>query len=131
MKPILLPLFGAILAWPSLAATPFDGRWDITVTPHPDAQAASKNPQANSPYPDWMEVVEKDGTTSIRIQPRSGGAREIKDFKLTGSHLSLNLAGANAKAPAFTWELDVIGDKLAGIQKRAEAAVGEIAGVRA
>jgi hypothetical protein len=122
MKPLcLLPILAAALVWPSLAKNPFAGRWDIVVTP-----------QAATPYPDWMELVEKEGGATVRIQPRSGGAREIKDFKLVGSHLSLNMAAPDAKASALsTWELDVKGDKLTGAQKRGATTVAELVGVRA
>src|SRR5450432_700997 len=121
MKPLcLLPILAAALVWPSLAKNPFAGRWDIVVTP-----------QAATPYPDWMELVEKEGGATVRIQPRSGGAREIKDFKLEGAHLSLNMAAPNAKGPGSTWELDVKGDKLTGSQKRGETVLAKLAGVRA
>ena len=124
MKPLcLLSVLAAALVWPLCAKNPFAGRWDITITP-----------QAATPYPDWMELVEKEGGATVRIQPRSGGAREIKDFKLVGSHLSLNMAVPNAKGPASapsTWELDVTGDKLTGAQKRGDTAIAELAGVRA
>ena len=119
----LLSILAAVLVWPSLAKNPFAGRWDITITP-----------QAATPYPDWMDLVEKEGGATVRIQPRSGSAREIKDFKLVGSHLSLNMAPPNAKGPASassTWELDVKGDKLTGAQKRGDTTVAELAGVRA
>jgi hypothetical protein len=121
MKPLcLLPVLAAALVWPLIAKNPFAGRWDITITP-----------QAATPYPDWMELVEKDGGATVRIQPRSGGAREIKDFKLVGSHLSLNMAAPNATGPASTWELDVKGDTLTGAQKRGDTAIAQLAGVRA
>jgi len=83
MKPFrLLPLF-AVLVSPSAARNPFEGRWDITITPQAGAQNADKGPQASAPYPDWMEVAGQEAAATVRIQPRSGGAREIKDFKLT------------------------------------------------
>jgi len=132
MKPFsLLAVLGAALVWPALAKSPFAGRWDIVVTPQANAQKTAKSPQALMPYPDWMELMEKEGGATLRIQPRSGGAREIQDFKLEGSHLGLTLAAANAKGPALSWELDVKGDKLTGIQKRGGTAVAQLAGVRA
>jgi hypothetical protein len=132
MKTIcLLPALAAALVWPLNAKNPFAGRWDIVVTPQAGAPNATKNPQAATPYPDWMELVEKEGGATVRIQPRSGGAREIKDFKLVGAHLSLNMTPLNGKGPASTWELDVKGDKLTGAQKRGDTAIAELAGVRA
>src|SRR5450432_2760534 len=127
----LLAIFAAALVWPALAKNPFAGRWDIVITPQANGQNPPKNPQSLSPYPDWMELVEKDGGATVRIQARSGGAREIKDFKLEGAHLSLNMAAPNAKGPGSTWELDVKGDKLTGSQKRGETVLAKLAGVRA
>jgi len=127
----LVATLAVALIWPALAKNPFAGRWDIVVTPQANAQNPPKNPQALTPYPDWMELVEKEGGATVRIQPRSGGAREIKDFKLEGSHISLNMAAPNAKGPASTWELDVQGDKLTGSQKRGDTVVAQLAGVRA
>ena len=121
----------AAMVWPALAKNPFAGRWDILVTPQANGQSAPKNPQALTPFPDWMELVENSAGATVRIQPRSGGAREIKDFKLEGSHLSLNMATPNAKGPASTWELDVTGDKFTGSQKRGDTVLATLAGVRA
>jgi hypothetical protein len=135
MKPLcLLSVFAAALAWPLSAKNLFAGRWDITITPQANAQNATKNPQAAMPYPDWMELVEKEGGATVRIQPRSGGAREIKDFKLEAAHLSLNMTVPNGKGPAAgpsSWELDVKGDKLTGVVKRGDTAIAELTGVRA
>src|SRR5438477_1720514 len=132
MKPFtVLPILVAAMVLPyaawSATGSPFAGRWDITVTPEAGAQNTTKNSQAAVPYPDWMEVVEREGGATVRIQPRSGGAREIKDFKLSGSHLSLDLTPPDGKGPASSWELDVKGDKLTGVQKRADASAGRVA----
>ena len=135
MKPLcLLSVLAAALAWPLSAKNLFAGRWDITITPQANTQNATKNPQAAMPYPDWMELVEKEGGATVRIQPRSGGAREIKDFKLEGAHLSLNMTVPNGKGPAAgpsSWDLDVKGDKLTGVLKRGDTAIAELTGVRA
>jgi len=48
------------------AASPFAGRWDINIT------------SGNEKYPDWMELVEKDGTPQVRVQPRSGIAALLR-----------------------------------------------------
>src|SRR5438309_5934444 len=82
------------------AGSPFDGRWDLTVTPKTGAS-----------YPDWMELAERGGKTVLRIQPRSGGAKEIGDFKVDGAHLHVLFSKADAKTPEVTWDLDAAGDK--------------------
>jgi hypothetical protein len=102
-------IFGASLL---KAANPFVGRWDINIT------------SGNETYPDWMEVVEKDGAPQVRVQPRSGSVVPAKDVKLDGSHLTLSFSRN------LTWDLTVAGDKLTGTQKRADS-VAQIAGVRA
>jgi hypothetical protein len=110
---VLLPGFG------KKSGNPIAGRWDITVT----------TPETT--YPDWMEVVEKDQGFDVRIQPRSGSVHPVKDTKIEGSHLSLTLTPASGKRPAVVWELDVKGDRLTGVQKRGDAEMGKLAGVRA
>ncbi len=115
---LLLPFF-LIPALSMKESSPFSGRWDITVTP-----------PTGTPYPDWMEVIEKDGKFDIRVQPRSGSVHGINEVKTDGAKLTLTVA-APAKGPATTWELEVKGNKLTGTQKRGETVTAQIAGVRA
>jgi hypothetical protein len=109
----------AVTAW---GASPFAGRWDLTVTP--------KTGNA-TPYPDWMEFSETGGKTTLRVQPRSGGARYIDDFKASGGHLSFVFSKATEKNPEVTWGLDVSAGKITGIANRSGASIAEIAGVPA
>ncbi|MGA2725927.1 MAG: DUF1080 domain-containing protein [Bryobacteraceae bacterium] len=116
-----LLVFAAALVAPALlkaAPSPFAGRWDITITTPSDS------------YPGWMELVDRDGKPEVRIQPRTGSVHPAADVKLNGAHLALTVSAADAKGPALTWELDVKGDKLTGVQKRGSA-VSQLAGVRA
>jgi hypothetical protein len=101
---------------------PFAGRWDLTLTP--------KAPNSK-PYPDWMEVGQKDGAPAVRIQPRSGSAFYAKEFKAEGAHLHVEWPNNNAKGPATTWDLDIKDGKLTGAQKRGDAVFADLAGVRA
>src|SRR5256885_778500 len=93
----LMILAGAACLIPAQAqkANSFAGRWDIEVSP--------AGPGAT--YPDWMEIVEKDGAATMRIQPRSGGAFAVTEFKVSGSHLTVTWPHRDAKAPVTTWEL--------------------------
>ena len=100
------------------AASPFAGRWDITVT----------SPKES--YPGWMELVERAGKPEVRVQPRTGSVRPAADVKLNGVHLALTVSAASAKGPAVAWALDVKGDKLTGVEKRGDA-VSQVTGVRA
>ena len=116
MKPLfLVPLLAAAL----LGASPFTGRWDLTVT----APAGS--------YPGWMEFVETGGAPQVRVQPRAGTARPARDVKVDGARMTLTLTPAGPKGPATTWELSVAGGRLTGTQKRGGTENGRLAGVRA
>lgn len=97
----------------------FLGRWDITVT------------IANGSYPDWMEIVEKNGVLEGRIQPRGGAVRPIAGAKLNDSHLIVTVSAASDRAPEVTWDLTSDGSKITGTIKRGETVSAQIAGVRA
>ncbi len=99
---------------------PFAGRWDLTVTP-----------QTGNPYPQWMEITEKDGKLDGRFQPRGGAWKPFVAAKLDSGHLLLTLAEATPRGPATTWDLTGAGDKLSGVEKHGETAGPQIAGVRA
>jgi len=99
-------LAGTICLLPAFtqgAPSPFVGRWDFNTRPG----------QAN-----WLGVTEKNGTLEILFQPTGGNVRPIKEFKVAGSHLTLNIDRATDKKPALTWELDAADGKLTGTQKR-------------
>src|SRR3990170_1438122 len=101
-------------------AKPFLGRWDMTVTP---AQGTS--------YPQWMELVEKDGKIEGRVQPRGGGWRPIRGATVEAGKIIIALAGAG-QGPAVTWELtSPAKDKITGIEKRGDTNGPALAGVRA
>src|SRR5438270_13570905 len=106
MKPFCLYLLAAAAFLPATAtgATPFEGRWDLVVTPKASGAKI---------YPDWMEVGMKDGAPAVRIQPRSGSAFYAKEFKTEGTHLSVLWANGTT-----TWDLDVKDGRLAGSEKR-------------
>lgn len=114
----ILALAFALPAFPQ-AKNPFLGRWDLNLT----------SPRAA--WPQWMELVEKDGKLDGRIQPRGGAVRPIVDAKLQGDHLLITVQNASGRAPEITWDLAVAGDKLTGTQKQGETADTKIAGVRA
>jgi hypothetical protein len=115
-------LLGSVLLIPALSmkeGSPFAGRWDITVTP-----------QNGAAYPDWMEAVDTNGTLHVRVQPRSGSVHAIDEMKADGAKMILTVA-APAKQPPTTWELEVKGNKLTGVQKRGDTVNAQLAGVRA
>jgi hypothetical protein len=99
-------------------SNPFAGRWDVDVK------------TANGTYPDWMELVEKDGKQQVRIQPRGGAVRPAEGVKIEGSKLIITVSPAAGNRPEVTWELTASGDKLTGVQKRG-ATSDELVCVRA
>lgn len=120
MKKLLIALAIAAACLTSLAQqekNPFLGRWDFNVKTG-DVGAS------------WLGVTEKDGKLEVWYQPTGGNVREVKDFKISGSHLSLTLAPATGTHSAMTWELDAAGGKLTGVQKRDDVTMA-LTGVRA
>jgi len=120
MKPIsLVCLLAAAALMPAVAqkSGPFTGRWDLVVTPK------AANTKA---YPDWMEVGVTNGAPAVRIQPRSGSAFYAKQFKVEGTHLSVQWENGTT-----TWDLDLKSGKLAGVEKRGADVFADLAGVRA
>ena len=101
---------------------PFLGRWDFTVTP-----------ATGNPYPQWMELTEKDGKIAGRVQPRGGGWRVIESASVDASgKLTVNVSPATQRGPAVRWELtSPAKDQLKGVEKRGENDGPALAGVRA
>ena len=126
-KLLLIAAATAALPWiapaqdaPSQDAHAFLGRWDITVTP-----------ATGTPYPQWMELLEKNGRLEGRVQPRGGGWRPILGAKVLSGKIIVALT-APATGPALSWELTSAGpDQFTGLEKRGEAAGPQLAGVRA
>ncbi|MGD0300837.1 MAG: DUF1080 domain-containing protein [Bryobacteraceae bacterium] len=96
---------------PAQTKNPFVGRWDFNIT------------AGNTTRATWLGVTEKDGKLEVWFQPTGGNVYEVKDFKIEGSHLALNLSG-------MTWDLDASGGKLTGVQKRGSSTV-ELTGLAA
>jgi hypothetical protein len=123
MKRIFLVAAACALAAAAQSSPkPFLGRWDLNVTP------------ANGkPYPQWMELVEKDGKIDGRVQPRGGGWVTIKGSQLTADgKLVVNVSLASGNRPAIDWVLtSTSADTLSGIEKRGDKDGPAIAGVRA
>jgi Domain of Unknown Function (DUF1080) len=115
----VLLMCGSALLFSQKGASPFSGRWDITVT------------TPNSTYPNWMEYASKDGSAEVRVQPRGGSVHPVSVVKSEGSKLTLLVSKANAKQAETTWELSVNGDQLTGTELRGGTAAAKLAGVRA
>jgi hypothetical protein len=91
----------------------FIGRWDFDV-------ASDRAVGAN-----WLSVEQKGPNDyEIWFQPTGGHVHTVKDYKLEGSHLVLNLGTDD------TWELTAAGGHLTGTEKHGDK-TREVNGVRA
>ena len=109
----------AIMTFGFAQNSPFAGRWDMTI-----------QPRTGSAYPQWLELVEKNGALEGRYQPRGGAARPVVASKIVDGHLILTLAAAGRGA-SVTWDLTAAGDKLNGVEKLGDAVGPQVVGVRA
>lgn len=85
---------------------PFLGRWDFDLRP------------ANGIGANWLGVYQKDGQVEVWFQPTGGHVFQIKDYKLSGSHLTFTAARGDKTHPPEIWDLDATDGKLAGVEKR-------------
>ena len=100
------------------ANNPFIGRWDFNINT-PGGLRAS-----------WLGITDKGQGPEIWYQPTGGNVYQVKDFKINGSHLTLNLVAAKGSRPAMTWDLDADGDQLQAPKSGARRQV-DLTGVRA
>jgi hypothetical protein len=117
MKTFLVGLvMAATLSVPAFAkgGKGFIGRWDF------DVMGAEHTVGAN-----WLSVEPKGPTEyEIWFQPTGGHVIVVKDYKLDGDHLHLQVSKDT------TWDLTAAGGKLTGTEKRGEK-TRELSGVRA
>ncbi|HKW97548.1 MAG TPA: DUF1080 domain-containing protein [Bryobacteraceae bacterium] len=91
---------------------PFLGRWDFNIaTPHRNGAS-------------WLGITEKNGKLEVWYQPTGGNVFEVKNFKISGSHLTVNIS------PNTAWELDAADGKLTGVQRRGDRKI-TLTGLRA
>ena len=97
-----LLVLGSFLVSTSLLAqtNPFLGRWDFNISEPNGKQAA-----------DWLGVTHKAEGLDIWFQPTGGHVFQVTDYKLEGSHLTLNMPRG------LQWDLNAAGGKLTGTQK--------------
>lgn len=120
----------AVPALPLKAASPFAGRWDMTVT------------RGTLTFPSWIEVVDKDGGVEARVQQRTGNVTPAAGAKIDGSRLIVAVSAATPARPAegkrpasqarpeLVWELTASGGKITGTSKQGKSEY-QLAGVRA
>jgi hypothetical protein len=111
----------AVLLLPVLAlcqTSTFAGRWDFNMATPNGVRAC------------WLGVTQKDGQLEVWYQPPGGNAYQVRNFKMDGSHLTLNMSPTTATRPGLIWELDASGGQLTGIERRGSTTI-ELTGVRA
>ena len=77
------------------AASPFKGRWDLTII------------SSTGTYPSWIEFAEESGLPAVRLVGRGGSVHPVRDPAVTGSKLSFN------DGPDH-WEITIADHKLTG-----------------
>lgn len=82
--------------------SPFVGRWDFNITQSNGKQAAV-----------WLGIKEKGSDLDIWYQPTGGHVFQVPDYKVSGSHLTLNMEHDTSI------ELDAKDGKLVGTQQHA------------
>lgn len=107
------------------APNPFLGRWDIATTTQ---GARDPRPVTRA---QWMEIVDRGGALTGRIQPTGGAVRDIVDATLDGRTLRITVTAAAAGRPATTWQLTSTGDAFTGVQKAGDAITAHLTGARA
>ena len=115
----LAMIAASVTAFAQQQTSPFVGRWDFNIPTPSGGNSAS-----------WIGVSDDHGALKLWYQPTGGNVVEVKDFKISGTHLTLPVSPANATRPATVWELDASGGKLTGVQKRGDQTIA-LTGVRA
>lgn len=108
----------SLSAFATAADSPFVGRWDFNI------------PDPAGPRASWLGVTPKGDGLEVWYQPTGGNVYQVKDVKVNGSHMILNLTPAAANRPGLTWDLEAAGGRLKGEQKRGDKTTA-LVGVRA
>jgi hypothetical protein len=109
-------LFCLVVASSLHAASPFAGRWDLTIK------------SAQETYPDWLEVTETGGTLQARVQPKDGSVHPVSSVKAENGHLLVSFEWSRR---TLNWDLSAQGNKISGTQKSSRGDTAEVDGVRA
>lgn len=103
-----VPVFLAALSALSAQPNPFLGRWNFNIQT-PTGQRAS-----------WLGISERDGALVVMYQPTGGNVFQVKDARVEGGKLILNIAASGPTRPAVVWELASRDGRLVGVARRGE-----------
>lgn len=95
---------GALAAQPN----PFLGRWNFNIQT-PAGQRAS-----------WLGIYERGGALEVWYQPTGGNVFQVKEARIEGGRLILDIQASGPTRPAVVWELEARGDRLIGVARRGE-----------
>src|SRR5579862_3413007 len=95
------------------AASPFAGRWDITIK------------SGSETYPDWLEVTDNGGSLKARVQPKDGSVEPVSSVKEDGGHLLVVFRWSNR---TMNWDLTESAGRISGSQKSSRGESAEVAG---
>lgn len=95
---------GALAGQPN----PFLGRWNFNIQT-PAGQRAS-----------WLGIYERGGALEVWYQPTGGNVFQVKEARIDGGRLILDIQASGPTRPAVVWELQAKGDRLIGVARRGE-----------
>jgi hypothetical protein len=104
---LALVLIGGLPLFTADAASPFSGRWDITII----------TPQSS--YPSWLEFADENGTPVLRLVGRTGSVHPVRNAMVQGTHLAFDDGPRR-------WDVTVQDRKLSG-----QTPDGQVSGVPA
>src|SRR5579872_2240262 len=113
---IRFPLFFLAAAAALNAASPFAGRWDLTIT------------SAKGTYPDWLEVTETGGGLQARVQPKDGSVHAVSSVKVDDMQLLVEFKWGEQ---TIHWDLTTFGNRIKGSQKASKDGDAGVTGERA
>jgi len=86
---------------------------------------------ASEKYPSWIEVLGSGMDAQVQIVGRVASVHPATNVKLEGNHLRFESTEYLGKTAAVSWDLTHGGNRITGMQKRADGTEGEITGLRA
>ena len=105
-------VFACLAVSASLPAqsNPFLGRWNFNIQT-PAGQRAS-----------WLGIYERGGALEVWYQPTGGNVFQVKDARIEGGKLILNIPASGPNRPATVWELEAGNGRLTGVARRGDNA---------
>lgn len=112
MRMCIRVLLASVAAAAALSAqpNPFLGRWNFNIQT-PGGQRAS-----------WLGIYNRGGAMEVWYQPTGGNVFQVKDARIEGGKLILNISASGPTRPAVVWELESKDGRLTGVARRGDSA---------